>query len=170
MLRFSGKDSFQLFLAVSCPQSAEPDKSFLPCALDRGVLSAFDFVTLLLQSLQKTLVVLGLFSQNVIDYAAEPGAQVLHIGSIDPAIFIGYFGVLVQIVTAHLQKIRHAAQLRQIQIQTISVQRHLAQIGANAQNAARFHLVPNPFQLRLADSEMELLVAAVAHRASPSLS
>ena len=69
-----------------------------------------------------------------------------------------------------MQKIRHAAQLRQIQIQTISVQRHLAQIGANIQNVAGFHFVPNPFQLRLADPEMELLVAAVAHRASPSLS
>ena len=69
-----------------------------------------------------------------------------------------------------MQKICHTAQLRQIQIQTISVQRHLSQIGANAQNAAGFHLVPNPFQLRLADPEMELLVAAVAYRASPSLS
>ena len=69
-----------------------------------------------------------------------------------------------------MQKIRHAAQLRQVKVQAISVQRHLAQIGANAQNAAGFHLVPNPFQLRLADPEMELLVAAVAHWASPSLS
>ena len=42
-------------------------------------------------------------------------------------------------------------------MQTISVQRHFTQIGTNAQNAAGFHLVPNPFQLRLADPEMELL-------------
>lgn len=104
------------------------------------------------------------------DQFIQPGAQVLQIGSIDSTIFIGNFGVLIQIVAAHLQKIRHAAQLRQIQMQTISVQRHFAQIGANAQNAAGFHLVPNPFQLGLADPEMELLVAAVAHRASPSLS
>ena len=69
-----------------------------------------------------------------------------------------------------MQKIRHAAQLRQVKVQAVAVQRHLAQIGANIQNAAGFHFVPNPFQLRLADSEMELLVAAVAHRASPSLS
>ena len=104
------------------------------------------------------------------DELIQPGAQVLHVGSIDPTIFIGYFGVLVQIVATHLQKIRHPAQLRQIKMQTIPVQRHLAQIGANAQNAAGFHFVPNPFQFRLADPEMELLVAAVAHRASPSLS
>ena len=72
MHRFSCKDSFQFFLAVSCPQSAKPDESFLPCALDGGVLSAFDFIALLLQLLQKVLVVIGLFSQNVIDHAAEP--------------------------------------------------------------------------------------------------
>ena len=39
----------------------------------------------------------------------QPLPQVLHVGSIDPAIFIGYFGVLVQIVAAHLQEIRYAA-------------------------------------------------------------
>ena len=104
------------------------------------------------------------------DEFIQPDAQVLQIGGIDPTVFIGNFGVLVQVVAAHLHKMRHPAQLRQIQIQTISVQRHFAQIGTNAQNAAGFHLVPNPFQLRLADPEMELLIAAVAHRASPSLS
>lgn len=72
MLRFSCKDSLQFFLAVPCSQSAEPDESFLPCALDGGVLSAFDLIALLLQLLQKLLVVLRLFSQNVVDYAAEP--------------------------------------------------------------------------------------------------
>ena len=104
------------------------------------------------------------------DQFIQPGAQILQIGSINLTVFIGYFGVLVQIVAAHLQKIRHPAQLRQIQMQTIPVQCHLAQIGANAQDAAGFHFVPNPLQFRLADPEMELLVAAVAHRASPSLS
>ena len=72
MLRFSCKDSFQFFLAVPYPQSAEPDKSFLPCTLDGGVLSAFDLIALLLQLLQKVLVVLELFSQNPTDHAAEP--------------------------------------------------------------------------------------------------
>ena len=70
MLRFSGKDSFQFFLAVPCPQSAEPDESLLPCALDGGVLSAFDFIALLLQLLQKILVVIGLFSQSPVNYTA----------------------------------------------------------------------------------------------------
>ena len=70
MLRFSCKDSLQFFLAVPCSQSAEPDESFLPCALDGGVLSTFDFVALPLQLLQKVLVVLGLFSQNPVNYTA----------------------------------------------------------------------------------------------------
>ena len=35
----------------------------------------------------------------------QPDAQVLQIGSIDPTIFIGGFGVLVQVVATHLQKI-----------------------------------------------------------------
>ncbi len=70
MLRFSGKDNFQFFLTVSCPQSTESNKSFLSCALDGGVLSAFDFIALLLQLLQKVLVVLGVFIQNTIDHAA----------------------------------------------------------------------------------------------------
>ena len=100
----------------------------------------------------------------------QPLPQVLHVGSVDSTIFIGGFGVLVQIVAAHLQEIRHVPQLRQIKVQAVAVQSHLAQIGTNAQNAAGFHFVPNPFQLRLADPEMELLVAAVAHRASPTLS
>ena len=70
MLHFPCKDSFQFFLAVPYPQSAEPDESFLPCALDGGIFSAFDFIALLLQLLQKLLVVLGLFSQNVVDHTA----------------------------------------------------------------------------------------------------
>ena len=47
-----------------------------------------------------------------VDQFVQPLPQVLQIGSVDPTIFIGYFGVLVQVITAHLQKIRHAAQLR----------------------------------------------------------
>lgn len=104
------------------------------------------------------------------DQLIQPGAQVLQIGGVDPTIFIGSFSVLVQVVAAHLEQICHAAQFFEVKMQAISVQRHLAQIGADAQNAAGFHFVPNPFQLRLADPEMELLVATVAHRASPSLS
>ncbi len=43
------------------------------------------------------------------DQFIQPGAQVLQIGGVDPTVFIGYFGVLIQIVTTHLQEIRHAA-------------------------------------------------------------
>ena len=44
------------------------------------------------------------------DQFIQPGAQILQIGSINLTVFIGYFGVLVQIVATHLQKIRHPAQ------------------------------------------------------------
>ena len=70
MFDFSGNHSFQFVLAVPCAQSAEPDKSLLPCALDGGVFSAFDIIALLLQLLQKILVVLGLLSQNAVNYTA----------------------------------------------------------------------------------------------------
>ena len=46
----------------------------------------------------------------------QPLPQVLHVGGIDPTIFIGGFGVLVQVIAAHLQKIRHAPQLRQVKM------------------------------------------------------
>ena len=36
----------------------------------------------------------------------QPLLQVLHVGGIDPTIFIGGFGVLIQVVAAHLQEIR----------------------------------------------------------------
>ena len=64
----------------------------------------------------------------------------------------------------------HAAQLWQIEMQTVAIQCHLAQIGADAQNTAGFHLAPDAFQFLLTDAEMKLLVTAVIHRASPSLS
>ena len=43
-----------------------------------------------------------------INQLVQPLPQVLHVGDVDPTIFIGGFGVLVQVVAAHLQKIRHA--------------------------------------------------------------
>ena len=45
-------------------------------------------------------------SANV-DQFIQPLPQILHVGSIDPTIFIGGLGVLVQVVAAHLQKICH---------------------------------------------------------------
>ena len=52
-----------------------------------------------------------------VDQLVQPLPQILHVGGIDPTIFIGGFGVLVQVIAAHLQKIRHAPQLRQVKIQ-----------------------------------------------------
>ena len=43
-----------------------------------------------------------------INQLVQPLPQVLHVDDVDPTIFIGGFGVLVQVVAAHLQKIRHA--------------------------------------------------------------
>ena len=44
----------------------------------------------------------------------QPLLQVLHVGGIDPTIFIGGFGVLVQIVAAHLQEILFANFLKSL--------------------------------------------------------
>ena len=43
-----------------------------------------------------------------VDQLIQPLPQVLHVSSVDPTIFISGFGVLVQIVAAHLQEIGHA--------------------------------------------------------------
>lgn len=96
--------------------------------------------------------------------------QFLNVSGIDLTALVGSFGILVEIVAAHLQEIGHPAQFLQVQMQTITVQSHLAQIGTYAQNAAAFHLAPDTFQFLLADAKVQLLVAAVIHRASPSLS
>ena len=54
-----------------------------------------------------------------LDQLIQPLPQVLHVGGVDPTVFIGGFGVLVQVIAAHLQKIRHAPQLRQVKIQAV---------------------------------------------------
>ena len=59
-------------------------------------------------------------SANV-DQFIQPLPQILHVGGVDPAIFIGGFGVLVQVVAAHLQEICHAPQLRQVEVQTVAI-------------------------------------------------
>ena len=51
-----------------------------------------------------------------INQLIQPLPQILHVGSVDSTIFIGGFGVLIQIVAAHLQEIRHAPQLRQVEV------------------------------------------------------
>ena len=51
---------------------------------------------------------LGQLCKNLLadaDQFIQPGAQILQIGSINLTVFIGYFGVLVQIVATHLQKV-----------------------------------------------------------------
>ena len=63
-----------------------------------------------------------------VDQLVQSLPQVLHVGGIDPTIFIGGFGVLVQIVAAHLQEICHALQFFQVEVQAIAVQCHLADI------------------------------------------
>ena len=70
----------------------------------------------------------------------QPLPQVLHVGGIDPTIFVCDFGVLVQVVATHLQEIRHAPQLRQVKVQAVSVQCHFADIGTQAADAHTEHL------------------------------
>ena len=79
------------------------------------------------------------FSANV-DQLIQPLPQVLHVVRIDPTVFIGSFGILVQVVAAHLQKICHAAQLLQVEVQAVTVQRHLSDIGTQAADAHAQHL------------------------------
>ena len=55
-----------------------------------------------------------------VDQFIQPLPQVLHVGSVDFAAFVGTFGVLVQVVAAHLQKICHAPQLRQVKVQAVA--------------------------------------------------
>ena len=100
----------------------------------------------------------------------QPLPQVLHVGGVDPTIFIGGFGVLVQIVAAHLQKICHALQLFQVEVQAVAVQRHLADIGTQAADAHAQHLFIDAVFLGFCGSQDDDLVPLFPHRASPSLS
>ena len=79
-------------------------------------------------------------SANV-DQLIQPLPQVLHVGCVDFAALIGTFGVLVQIVAAHLQKIRHAPQLRQVEVQAVAIQCHFADIGTQTVDAHSIHLI-----------------------------
>ena len=72
MLGLSGDHRFQFVLAVACAQSAEADKTLLPCALDGSVFSALDLIALFLQLLEKIFVVFGLLSKNLVDDSAQP--------------------------------------------------------------------------------------------------
>ena len=100
----------------------------------------------------------------------QPLPQVLHVGSVDPTIFVGGFSVLVQIVATHLQKICHALQLRQVKVQAVAVQCHLADIGTQAADAHAQHFLIDAVLLGLCGSQDDDLVPLFFHRASPSLS
>ena len=99
----------------------------------------------------------------------QPLPQVLYVGGIDPTIFIGGFGVLVQVVAAHLQKIRHALQLRQVEVQAVSVQCHFADIGTQAADTHAQHFLIDAAFLSFCGSQDDDLVSLFPHRASPSL-
>ena len=100
----------------------------------------------------------------------QPLPQVLHVSGVDPTVFIGGFGVLVQIVAAHLQEVRHAAQLLQVKVQAVAVQCHLTDIGTQASYAHAQHLFIDAILLGFCGSQDDDLVPFFPHRASPSLS
>ena len=105
-----------------------------------------------------------------VDQFIQPLPQILHVGGVDPAIFISGFGVLVQIVAAHLQEIRHAPQLRQVKVQAVTVQCHLTDIGTQATDAHAQHLFIDAVLLGFCGSQDDDLIPLFFHRASPSLS
>ena len=105
-----------------------------------------------------------------VDQLIQPMLQVLHVGGIDPTILIGGFGVLVQIVAAHLQEICHPPQLRQVKVQAVAIQSHFSDIGTQTADAHAQHLLINAVLLRLCGSQDDDLVPLFPHRASPSLS
>lgn len=89
--------------------------------------------------------------------------QIFDIGLIDSTALIGSLGILVQIVATHLQYIGHSAQLWQIQLDSVTVQSHLTQVGSNTQDSKLLHLGVDALQLGLADSKMKLLVSLFTH-------
>ena len=86
---------------------------------------------------------------------------------VDFAALIGTFGVLVQIVAAHLQKIRHAPQLRQVEVQAVTIQCHFADIGTQAADAHAQHLFINAAFLSFCGSQDNDFIPLFLHRASP---
>ena len=68
---FSRNHHLQFILAVPSPQCFEAYEPFLPCALDGGVFSTLDLITLLFQFLQKIFVILGLFCKDAVDDSTQ---------------------------------------------------------------------------------------------------
>ena len=100
----------------------------------------------------------------------QPLPQIFHVGGVDLAALVGTLGVLVQIVAAHLQKICHTPQLRQVKIQAVAIQSHFSDIGAQAADAHAQHLFINAAFLSFCGSQDNDFIPLFPHRASPSLS
>ena len=100
----------------------------------------------------------------------QPLSQVLHVSGVDPTVFIGGFGILVQVVAAHLQEVRHAAQFFQVQMQAIAVQCHIADLGTQASDAHTENLFIDTVLFCFAQAQDDDFIPLLFHRASPSLS
>ena len=73
MFRLALQHRLDFLLTVPGAQSAEPNKTFLPCTLDGGVLATLHLIALLLQFLQKRFVILRLFCKDGVDDSAQAG-------------------------------------------------------------------------------------------------
>ena len=89
---------------------------------------------------------------------------------VDLTAFVGTFGILVEVVAAHLEQIRHAAQFFQIQMQAVTIQCHLTDIGTQAADAHAQHFLINAVLLGFCGSQDNDFIPLFLHRASPSLS
>ena len=101
-----------------------------------------------------------------VDQLVQPLPQVLHVGGVDLAALVGTLGVLVQIVTTHLQEICHALQFFQVEVQAIAVQCHLADIGTQASDAHAEHLFINTVLFCFAQAQDDGFIPLFFHRAS----
>src|SRR5699024_454863 len=87
-----------------------------------------------------------------------PAGEVCDVRLVDAARRIDPPRELVQIAAAAPQKGQQLLQFRQIQLDRITVQRHLPQIGFPIENAQRGHFVLNRGQLRSGNPKIELYI------------
>ena len=78
-------------------------------------------------------------------YLVQAILQILNIGRIDTPGFVGPLCVLIQIIGASLEHDNELAYFHQIQLDTNSIQRHLADLGAHIQNTGILHFQLYPF-------------------------
>jgi len=100
----------------------------------------------------------------------QPMPQIFNVCSIKLIAFIHTFCHLIQIVAAILKQVRHPAQLRQVKVQTITIQCHFADIRTQTADAHAIHLFVNPILFGFCDAQDQNLVPLFSHRASPSRS